>query len=86
MIAGPGPGNHRPTVENPLSIQKSNTKVDARVGIGSADRVWTLEAWVTNLTDEQTRNVTFNVPLRTGARGAFQEAPRMWGLTLRTEF
>jgi len=46
------------------------------------------EGWATNLTDEQTRSITFNLPLRGGAAGraAFINAPREYGVTLRTKF
>jgi len=41
---------------------------------------------VTNLTNENTRGVTFNTVLRTGSRSAFVQEPRMYGLTLRGKF
>jgi outer membrane receptor protein involved in Fe transport len=69
-----------------FDIQESNTKINARVGIGSASRSWTLELWGMNITDKQTKNVTFNTPLRASSRGTFLEAPRTYGVTLRTEF
>ena len=73
---------------NPLDIQASNTKVNLRAGFGSSDGLWQIEGFVTNLTDEQTRSITFNIPLRQGAnsRGAFIDAPRTYGVTLRTQF
>ena len=67
-----------------LDVQPSNTKVNARIGVGSADGRWTLELWGNNITDRQTKNVTFNTPLRLGSRGTFLEAPRTYGVTLRT--
>ena len=69
-----------------LDIQDANTKVNLRAGIGNAEGSWTLEAWGNNVTDEQTKNVTFNTPLRINSRGSFLEAPRTYGLTLRTYF
>ncbi len=69
-----------------LDIQDANTKVNLRAGIGNAEGTWTLEAWGNNVTDEQTKNVTFNTPLRINSRGSFLEAPRTYGLTLRTYF
>ena len=73
---------------NPLDIQESNTKVNLRAGIGSEDGRWQIEGWVTNVTDEQTRSITFNIPLRgdVNSRGAFIEEPRTYGVTLRTRF
>ena len=69
-----------------LDFQDSNTKVNARLGLGSADGRWMVELWGNNVTDERTKNVTFNTPLRIGSRGTFLEAPRTYGLTLRTQF
>lgn len=68
-----------------FDIQESNFKLNARIGIGQQDRSWTAEIWGNNVTDQQTKNVTFNTPLRVGSRGTFLEAPRTYGLTLRTE-
>jgi outer membrane receptor protein involved in Fe transport len=69
-----------------FDMQESNLKLNARVGIASESRQWTVELWGNNVTDERTKNVTFNTPLRAGSRGTFLEAPRTYGLTLRTEF
>ncbi len=69
-----------------LEIQDENTKLNFRVGFGRADGLWTIEGWINNATDEQTRSITFNVPLRTGTEGAFIEEPRTYGVTLRSRF
>lgn len=71
---------------NVFDIQDAYTKINLRAGIGDADGRWTLEGFVTNLTDEITRSITFNVPLRTGTRGAFIEQPRIAGATLRFRY
>ena len=71
-------------------IQDANAKVNLRLGLEEISGRWTVELWANNLFDEQTRNVTFTVPLRgiasigTDARGAYFDAPRTYGLTLRT--
>lgn len=76
----------------PFDIQEANTKVNLRLGIGGQDERWALELWGTNIFDEQTRNVTFNIPLRgldsnnSAARGAFLEEPAIYGLTLRVNY
>ena len=72
----------------PFDVQEANTKVNLRAGFGSADGLWQIEGFVTNLTDEQTRSITFNIPLRQNenSRGAFIDAPRTYGVTLRTRF
>ncbi|MEL6723519.1 MAG: TonB-dependent receptor [Pseudomonadota bacterium] len=74
----------------PGDIQEANTKVNLRVGVSSPDDRWTIELWGRNITDEQTKNVTFNIPLRGGegarARGTFTQDPATYGVTLRTRF
>ncbi len=67
-------------------IQPANTKANVRVGLGGYSGLWTVEVWSNNVTDEQTRNVTFNTPLRVGSRSIFLEAPRTVGTTLRLRF
>ena len=69
-----------------FDIQEANTKINARVGLGHPNGLWTVELWGNNITDEITRNVTFNTPLRIGSRGAFLESPRTYGVTVRTSF
>ena len=66
-----------------FDIQEANTKLHLRVGFGSYSNAWTVELWGDNVTDERTRNVTFNTPLRVGSRAVFLEAPRTYGVTLR---
>lgn len=74
----------------PGDIQDSNTKINLRAGISSPDDRWTIEVWGRNVTDEITKNVTFNIPLRGGsgarARGQFTQDPATYGVTLRTKF
>ena len=70
----------------PFDVQDGNIKINMRAGIGDIDDAWGLEAWVTNLTNEVTRGVTFNTVLRSGSRSAFAQEPRMYGLTLRGKF
>ena len=71
-------------------VQDSNIKINLRAGIGSIDDLWSLEFFVTNLTNEVTRGVTFNNVLRgTGAvnaRSSFVLEPRIFGVTARTRF
>lgn len=71
-------------------VQDSNIKINLRAGFGSIDDLWSLEFFVTNLTNEVTRGVTFNNVLRgTGAvnaRSSFVLEPRIFGVTARTSF
>ena len=70
----------------PFDVQDGNVKINLRAGIGHIDESWGLEAWVTNLTNEVTRGITFNTTLRSGSRSAFTQEPRMYGITLRGKF
>jgi len=70
----------------PFDVQDGTAKVNMRVGIGSAEENWTLEAFVNNLTNEHTRGVTFSTTLRSGSRSTFIQEPRSYGLTVRTKF
>lgn len=74
----------------PGDVQDDSTKVDLRFGFRSADDRFTIEAWARNVTDERTRFVTFNIPLRgfsgQRARGAFVQEPKTYGVTLRAKF
>jgi len=73
---------------NPFAfdIQESNTKINLRAGFGDPSKGWGLEAWVTNVTNEVTRGVTFGTTLRSGSRSAFAQQPRMYGVTARKTF
>ncbi len=71
---------------NPFDVQDGTIKINMRAGIGDIDDAWGIEAWVTNLTNEVTRGVTFNTVLRSGSRSTFIQEPRMYGLTLRGKF
>lgn len=74
------------TALNPFDIQDGTVKINLRAGIGQIDSNWGIEGWVTNLTNEITRGVTFNTVLRSGSRSAFTQQPRMYGVTLRGKF
>jgi iron complex outermembrane receptor protein len=78
------------TFPEPFDVDDANTKFDLRFGFGPDGGFWTVELWGMNLTDEETRNVAFSVPLRgagpVGATGAFYEEPRTYGVTFRTRF
>ena len=74
----------------PLARQENYFKMNARIGLTTPDDRYTFELWGTNLTNEITRGITANTPLR-GAAGArsligFVEEPRMYGMTVRAKF
>jgi outer membrane receptor protein involved in Fe transport len=79
---------------DPRKIQDALTLVNARIGIGSADEIWTIEAWAQNLTDEEYYQVAFDATLQgssatavaTSTIDAFLGAPRTYGLTARFRF
>jgi iron complex outermembrane recepter protein len=71
---------------NPAKLQDAFTLVNARLGIGSQDRKWFVEAWAQNLTDEEYYQVVFDATLQTGTFDAYLGAPRTYGLTLRMQF
>lgn len=70
--------------------QKASLKLNARIGLTTPDERFTFELWGTNLTNEITRGITFNVALRGAAgaraRGAWPDEPRMYGATVRMKF
>jgi iron complex outermembrane recepter protein len=78
----------------PQKAQSAFTVVNARVGVGSQDKRWMLEAWALNLTDEEYIQVGFNSPLQgletdpaaIRTYSAFLGAPRTYGLTLRLNY
>ena len=74
----------------PGDIQEAHTKVNLRVGLATIDERWAVELWGNNVTDERTKGVTFNVPLRVSAgnraRAQFVQDPATYGVTLRTKF
>lgn len=74
----------------PLARQQSYFKMNARIGLTTPDERFTFELWGTNLSNEITRGITANTPLRGGAGTrsliGFVEEPRMYGLTVRARF
>jgi iron complex outermembrane recepter protein len=70
----------------PFDVQEENMKVNARIGLTDPSDSYTIELWGNNLTNEITRNVTFNTPLLGASSSAFIEAPRTYGVTARVKF
>jgi outer membrane receptor protein involved in Fe transport len=74
----------------PLARQENYFKMNARIGLTTPDERFTFEVWGTNLSNEITRGITANTPLRGGAGTrsliGFVEEPRMYGLTVRARF
>ena len=54
-------------LKSPFDIQDGNVKINLRAGIGTQDGRVRVEVFGNNIFDVQTRNVTFNIPLRGGS-------------------
>lgn len=74
------------TGDVPFDDQGATTKINARIGFTMPNERVSVEFWGLNLTDEITRGISFNTPLQGTSRSAFTEAPRQYGVTLRTKF
>jgi len=72
-----GQDNDTPT------IQDDFITLDGSIGLLKTDGPWAIDLWVKNLTDEDVINIAFDTPLQSGSFGAFLEAPRTYGATLR---
>lgn len=70
----------------PFDVQDEHFKVNARIGVSTADDSLAIELWGRNLTNEITRGITFNTPLAGDSRSAFIEEPRTYGVTVRSRF
>jgi iron complex outermembrane receptor protein len=85
---------------HPVKEQEAFTLVNARVGIGSQDGLWTVELFANNLFDKDYIQVAFNGPFQVDTTNpysqanddnistydAFLGAPRVVGVTLRSKF
>lgn len=71
---------------DPSKVQPGYFTVNGRVGLSTASDRFSLELWGRNLLDEETQQITFNVPLQGNARGAFLGDPRTYGVTLRVSY
>ena len=71
---------------NPGKQQSAFTLVNARLGLGSANERWMLEAWGQNVLNRDYYQLVYDAPLQTGTLDAYLGAPRTYGLTLRVSF
>ncbi|WP_189496795.1 TonB-dependent receptor [Algimonas arctica] len=74
------------TGDVPFDDQNATTKINARMGFTMPNEQVSIEFWGLNITDEITRGITFNTAVQGASRSAFIEAPRQYGVTLRTKF
>ncbi|ATQ45096.1 TonB-dependent receptor [Caulobacter mirabilis] len=71
---------------DPNKSQQSMTIWNGRIGVGSEDERWMIEAWAQNLTNVDYYQVVVDQPLQSGTFAAFLGAPRTAGVTLRAKF
>jgi outer membrane receptor protein involved in Fe transport len=85
---------------HPVKEQEAFTLVNARLGLGSQDGLWTVELFANNLFDKDYIQVAFNGPFQVDTTNpynatadanistydAFLGAPRVVGVTLRSKF
>jgi iron complex outermembrane recepter protein len=65
------------TIKNPFGIQDANAKVNLRAALGRPDGLWRIEFWGNNIFNVQTKNVTFDIPLRGGDYLAASAVPSL---------
>jgi iron complex outermembrane recepter protein len=75
----------KPT-SGPFDEQDANMKINARIGFTEPSDRFTFEVFGNNLTNEITRNITFNTPLMGASTSAFIQDPRTYGMTVRAKF
>ncbi len=68
---------------NPASYQEGFTKVDARIGIGSATNTWEVALIGQNLTDELTSSYALGTPFATSTESFSIDPSRVIGVQLR---
>ena len=71
---------------DPRKLQGAYGLVNARLGLGSPDGKWTVEAWGANLADKYYYQVAFDAPFQYNQIDAFVGDPRTFGITVRTKF
>ncbi len=67
-------------------MQSGYALVDARIGIGPADRRWSLELFANNLFNQDYSQGIFQSPFQTGNYSDFLGEPRTFGGTVRVKY
>jgi outer membrane receptor protein involved in Fe transport len=71
----------------PEKLEPAFTIVNARIGIGSAEGTWSIEAWGNNVFDEDFSQIAFDIPLQAqNGYGAFLGEQATYGVTARFNF
>ncbi len=71
---------------NPTKVQEGYWLVNGRLALYTPDDRYGVELWGRNLFDEDYAQIMFDVPLQTGAYGAFLGDPRTYGVTVRARY
>ncbi len=71
---------------DPRKTQGAYGLMNARIGLGSPDDKWAVEAWSENLTNKYYYQVAFDAPFQYNQIDAFLGAPRTFGITGRVRF
>jgi outer membrane receptor protein involved in Fe transport len=71
---------------DPRKIQSGFGLLNARIGFGTLDESWTVEAWGANLADRYYYAVAFDSPFQYNTISSYLGAPRTFGLTARIKF
>lgn len=71
---------------DPKKLQGGYGLMNARVGIGSADGRWAVEAWSQNVLNKYYYQVAFDDPFQFNEIALFPAAPRFWGVTAKVKF
>ena len=71
---------------DPLEVQGQYALVDARLGIGPADKRWSVEIYAQNLFNTLYSQGGFGSPFQTGSETEFLGEPRTFGGTLRVRY
>jgi len=71
---------------DPRKLQGGYGLLDARLGLGAPDGLWTVEVWGVNLANKGFYQVAFDAPFQFNQIDAFLGDPRTFGITLRTKF
>ncbi|MGO9513540.1 MAG: TonB-dependent receptor [Steroidobacteraceae bacterium] len=67
-------------------LQGAYGLLNARLGLGAPDGLWTVEIWGNNLADKGFYQVAFDAPFQYDQIDAFLGDPRTFGITVRTKF
>ncbi len=71
---------------DPEKQQGSYSIFNGQIGLRTSDDRYEVTLWGQNLTDKEYRTIVFDSVSQTGSWSTFVGSPRMWGVTLKTNF